>query len=221
MKTLPHLCVPYDEAAVSAAFERADYLIAEVACGGMRTNLVVDNVANAEWLSKTGREILSIRHLNSYNSRWKQLLKDDRCIFPDGFMLDGELMVKGLSPSDSKQLLISKRMREENSIPFALDSKRLIFRLFAVLPEEYVWSDEDYDVPNLLMPLHVEALCCLLTEYFPEVSWLVADSHDVYSMDKLKDVLNAVKLDGHAGLVIKDPTGIYRRGKHGGWWWYY
>lgn len=240
-KTVPYKAVSFVESAVKKALETSGYLIADIKYDGVRGNIVVDNVAEAAWLSRVGKLIPALEHLNGFDKRWQQLLNDDRCIFPDGFMLDGELMVKGVDFNTGSGLLRTKWTNLDNflfhadvasvpfknnskgkrtvdgKVPFLLDPKRLSVRLYAVMPIHIAESCEDYDVQNLLMPYHVEAMRSLLVEYFPEIEWLIAETYEVYDMDSLSELYEAKRAEGHEGLIVKDPQGIYKRGKKSGW----
>ena len=37
-------------------------------------------------------------------------------------------------------------------------------------------------------------------------------------MDELEALYRQKREEGHEGLVVKDPQGIYKRGKKSGWW---
>lgn len=233
IKSNPYKAVDFVESSVRKALERSGYLIADVKYDGLRGNIIVDNVAEAAWQTRTNTLVSALTHLNGFDTRWQKLLSDDRCIFPDGFMLDGELMVKGVDFNTASGLLRTKNLKKANSIydlngevtgkvvkgsPFHLNAELLQVRLYAVLPIHIVESGEDYDVQNLLMPYHVEAMLGLLKEHFPEIEWMTAETYEVYDMDSLNELYEAKRAEGHEGLVIKDPQGIYRRGKKTGWW---
>ncbi|QBZ69014.1 DNA ligase [Shigella phage VB_Ship_A7] len=238
-KTNPYKAVSFVESAVNKAIDKAGYLIADVKYDGVRGNIVVDNTADSLWLSRVAKEIPALSHLNGYDKRWQMLLNDDRCIFPDGFMLDGELMVKGVDFNTGSGLLRTKWVKRENlefntdknfvnaidmfgrirkNHPFMLSPEKLKVILYGVMPFDSMVSGEDYDVQNLLMPYHVEAIRSLLVEYFPEIEWLIAETYEVYDMDSLSELYEAMRTKGHEGLIVKDPQGIYKRGKKSGWW---
>ena len=231
-KTSPYKAVSFVESAIKKALDNAGYLIADIKYDGVRGNICVDNTANSCWLSRVSKTIPALEHLNGYDKRWKRLLNDDRCIFPDGFMLDGELMVKGVDFNTGSGLLRTKWLKQKNFMytdcsewgnyckgkPFELDVKRLKVILYGIIPIHIVESGEDYGVQNLLMPYHVEAMRHLLIEYFPEIEWLIADTYEVYDMVSLGELFEAKRAEGHEGLIVKDPMGIYKRGKKSGWW---
>lgn len=235
MKTNPYKAVSFVQSAVEKALERSQYLIADVKYDGVRGNIVVDHAGSVNWLSRVSKTIPALEHLNGFEQRWLKLVKDERWCFPEGFMLDGELMVKGVDFNTGSGLLRTKWSAENNffangnpdatfetkkshKVPFELDPKHLQVRLYAVLPYEYIESGEDYPVMNLLMKEHVLAALGLLREYFPEIEWLEAESYEVYDMDSLVELYEEKRAEGHEGLIVKDPQGIYRRGKKTGWW---
>lgn len=235
MKTNPYKAVSFVESSVKKALDNAGYLIADVKYDGVRGNIVVDNTANASWLSRVSKPIPALSYLDGFDARWQRLLRDDRCIYPDGFMLDGELMVKGVDFNTGSGLLRSKWLSKKNfqldiggpyeawskdlkDLPFGLDPERLKVILYAVLPYHIVESGENHDVMNCLMPEHVKAMLPLLTEYFPEIEWQAAESYEVYDMVELTKLYEKKREEGHEGLVVKDPMDIYKRGKKTGWW---
>lgn len=233
-KTNPHKAVSFVESAVNKALDKAGYLIADIKYDGVRGNIVVDNTADSAWLSRVSKEIPALSHLNGYDKRWEMLLKDDRCIFPDGFMLDGELMVKGVDFNTGSGLLRTKWLKETNYVystsewfhdewkknkqQFELAEDRLKVVLYGVMPFDSMVSGETYEVMNLLMREHVKAMLPVLREHFPEIEWDISESYEVYDMVELNALYEKARADGHEGLVVKDPLGFYMRGKKSGFW---
>lgn len=232
IKTNPYKAVDYVESSVKAALERCGYLIADVKYDGVRGNICVDNTANGQFLSRVSKTIPALEYLNGYNVRWKMLLADDRCNWPDGFMLDGELMVKGVDFNTGSGLLRTKWLKQSNFMftdcsewgtsckgkQFNLAMDKLKVVLYAVVPLDVIESGEDHKVMNLLMPEHVKSILPLLNDYFPEIEWCLSESHDVYDMTELNALYELKREEGHEGLVIKDPMDYYKRGKKTGWW---
>lgn len=233
-KTNPHKAVSFVESAVKKALDKAGYLIADIKYDGVRGNIVVDNTADSMWLSRVSKTIPALEHLNGFDSRWQRLLKDDRCIFPDGFMLDGELMVKGVDFNTGSGLLRTKWLKQTNYVystsewfhdewkknkqPFELAEDRLKVILYGVMPFDSMVSGETYEVMNLLMREHVKAMLPVLREHFPEIEWDISESYEVYEMVELNALYEKARADGHEGLVVKDPLGFYMRGKKSGHW---
>ena len=231
IKTNPFKAVSFVRSAIEKALETSGYLIADTKHDGVRGNICVDNTANAAWLSRVSKTIPALEHLNGFDQRWQKLLKDDRWIFPDGFMLDGELMVKGVDFNTGSGLLRTKWLKETNWMystkdgvvkgkkeSFELDTKQLKVVLYDIIPLDIIESGDDYNVMTLLRLEHVKVALPVLQDHFPEVEWCLSESHEVYDMDELEALYRQKREEGHEGLVVKDPQGIYKRGKKSGWW---
>lgn len=236
IKTNPFKAVSFVRSAIEKALETSGYLIADTKHDGVRGNICVDNTANAAWLSRVSKTIPALEHLNGFNQRWQKLLKDDRWIFPDGFMLDGELMVKGVDFNTGSGLLRTVWLKQSNFAfstceywhdewkkkanrqPFHLDPYNLKVVLYDIVPLDIIESGDDYNVMTLLRLEHVKVALPVLQDHFPEVEWCLSESHEVYDMDELDALYRQKREEGHEGLVVKDPRGIYKRGKKSGWW---
>ncbi|WYM31335.1 DNA ligase [Citrobacter phage Citrof5] len=235
MKTNPFKAVSFVESAVKKALDEAGYLIADVKYDGVRGNICVDNTANAQWLSRVSKTIPALEHLNNFDSRWQKLLADDRWIFPDGFMLDGELMVKGVDFNTGSGLLRTKWLKKTNMQfdvggpyaqwepemkhdVFALHPNLLRVVLYDIIPLDILESGSDYDTMTLLRQEHVKNALPTLRDHFPEISWELAETYEVYDYESLWELYEEKRAEGHEGLIVKDPQGIYKRGKKSGWW---
>uniref|UniRef100_A0AAU8ECB5 DNA ligase n=2 Tax=unclassified bacterial viruses TaxID=12333 RepID=A0AAU8ECB5_9VIRU len=242
IKTNPYKAVSFVRSAIEKALETSGYLIADTKHDGVRGNICVDNTANSAWLSRVSKTIPALEHLNGFDQRWQKLLKDDRWIFPDGFMLDGELMVKGVDFNTGSGLLRTKWLKKYNmeyhNVPvtqdmlkprkvgiakrvrteFRLSTEHLRVVLYDIIPLDIIESGDDYDVMTLLRLEHVKVALPVLQDHFPEVEWCLSESHEVYDMDELDALYRQKREEGHEGLVVKDPRGIYKRGKKSGWW---
>lgn len=235
IKTNPFKATSFVESAIKKALDNAGYLIADIKYDGVRGNICVDNTANCCWLSRVSKPIPALSYLNGFDARWQRLLKDDRCFYPDGFMLDCELMIKGVDFNTGSGLLRTKWLNKKNmqfdiggpyeswdvslkGLPFGIDPNLLTVKLYAILPYHIVESGEDCDIMTLLMQEHVKNMLPLLQEYFPEIEWQAAESYEVYGMVELQQLYEKKREEGHEGLIVKDPMGIYKRGKKSGWW---
>ncbi|CAK1257440.1 ATP-dependent DNA ligase [Klebsiella phage vB_Kpn_K80PH1317a] len=241
IKTNPFKAVSFVRSAIEKALETSGYLIADTKHDGIRGNICVDNTANAAWLSRVSKTIPALEHLNGFDARWQKLLRDDRWIFPDGFMLDGELMVKGVDFNTGSGLLRTKWLKKYNmeyhNVPvtpdmlkprkvgvakrvrteFRLSTAHLKVVLYDIIPLDIIESGDDYNVMTLLRLEHVKVALPVLQDHFPEVEWCLSESHEVYDMDELDALYRQKREEGHEGLVVKDPQGIYKRGKKSGW----
>ena len=231
IQTKPYKAVSFVESAVKKALDEAGYLIVDVKYDGVRGNICVDNTANAQWLSRVSKPIPALEHLNNFDSRWQKLLSDDRWIFPDGFMLDGELMVKGVDFNTGSGLLRTKYIKSKNydfhngdwdlkdkKASFHLDPEHLKVVLYDIVPLDIIESGEDYDTMTLLRQEHVKNALPTLRDHFPEISWELAETYEVYDYESLWELYEEKRAEGHEGLIVKDPQGIYKRGKKSGWW---
>lgn len=230
-KTNPHKAVSFVESAVKKALAAAGYLIADIKYDGVRGNIVVDNTADCLWLSRVSKTIPALEHLNGFDKRWADVLKDDRWIFPEGFMLDGELMVKGVDFNTGSGLLRTKYIKSKNydfhdgdcdlkdkKAPFHLDLEHLKVVLYGAMPFHDMVEGKTYEVMNLLMREHVKNILPVLQDHFPEIEWCQSESYEVYDYVELEELYEKARTDGHEGLVVKDPLGFYMRGKKSGYW---
>ncbi|BBA26424.1 DNA ligase [Pectobacterium phage PPWS4] len=242
IETKPYKAVSYSESAIMKVAERSGSLIADVKYDGVRGNVVIDPMAIPSWLSRVSKTIPALCHLNGFDERWEKVLKDDRWIYPEGFMLDGELMVKGVDFNTGSGLLRTKWLKAENSkyhnIPvspdmlkprkvgvakrvrteFCLNPELLEVRLYAILPLDKIQAGEDVAVMNSVMQIHVQQMIMVLRDHIPEIDWQLAETYDVFDMDSLKALYEEVRERGLEGLIVKDPYGYYKRGKKSGWW---
>lgn len=229
IKVNPYKAVSFVQSSVEKAAEKAGSLIADVKYDGVRGNILVAPASGSAWLSRVGKTIPALEHLNGFAERWDKLLADDRWIYPQGVMLDGELLVKGISFSKGAGLLRTKWTKATNvdfhvdpmapyKVPFCLDTKHLEVRLYALLPLDKVQAGEDIDVMNCVMQIQCQQMVMVLREHFPEISWEIAETYDVFDMQSLNELYAEVRERGLEGLIVKDPLGPYRRGKKTGWW---
>lgn len=232
VKVNPYKAVSFVQSSVEKAAEKAGSLIADVKYDGVRGNILVAPASGSAWLSRVGKAIPALEHLNGFEGRWDKLLADDRWIYPQGVMLDGELLVKGVSFSKGAGLLRTKWLKKTNyqfdqqgfepikgdKVPFCLDTKHLEVRLYALLPLDKVQAGEDIDVMNCVMQVQCQQMVMVLREHFPEISWEIAETYDVFDMQSLNELYAEVRERDLEGLIVKDPLGKYRRGKKTGWW---
>lgn len=239
MKTNPYKASSYVESSIVKALNEAESLIADVKYDGVRLNLCVKELPSmrttAEYLSRVGKTIPSLEHLSGFSDRWDKFLADDEQPFSHGLMIDGEAMVKGVDFNTSSGLLRTVHLKEKNyehsmeavynewdksmkGKRFDLIPDNLKVVVYGVVPMDVVESGEDYDVMNVLMQAHCAVQVALLERHFPEIEWVLPETFNVFSMEELHALYANVREQGHEGLVVKDPFGIYRRGKKSGWW---
>ncbi|MGL5708081.1 MAG: hypothetical protein ACRDDF_07420 [Aeromonas sp.] len=141
-----------------------------------------------------------------------QLLSES--LYPAGIIIDGEVMVKGMTFQKS-----SGRIRSKKPIPVG----ELEFVVYGYLPLEHFTNPENdkrtvLDVATCVMQEQIKVLLCQLNELLPQMSWSQVQSYDVFDIESLHELYELVRDAGHEGLVVKDPLAPWHRGKRNGWW---
>ncbi|AMR59618.1 DNA ligase [Citrobacter phage SH5] len=238
IKTNPHRAVDYSESGVKKALEAAGSLEAEVKYDGVRLNLPVFPTGETQWLSRESKPLPALSWMNTSGedigatkaSDWRWFLKQAG-YEGTGLMIDGEVMVKGVDFNTSSGLIRTKYVKSKNydfhDGDWDLKSKTTQFRLDRDHIKVVVYGIVDLNVindPKAEGPIHsvtrlkVEAIVPLLQKYFPEIDWVLSESHTVYDLEPLNSLYEEKRLEGHEGLVVKDPLGKYKRGKKSGMW---
>jgi len=244
LSTKPFRPTDYNEKAMTAVLDES-YLIADVKKDGVRLNLIVEGGDHhVEWLSREGKRFptfnLTGQPLN-FDPRWKRFFNPNlgEGLFPEGFMLDAELILLDALGGEGACKDTSGTLRRQQ--PLALDRIRVY--VFDIVPLDVVLSGAEYDTFQCVRKGHVEYQVAKLKEAFPEIDWRGAETYEVFSMEtlpviereatdedgnetlvKLQPPLSlaqlyaAVRERGEEGLVVKDPLGSYRRSKVSGWW---
>lgn len=210
--------VEYSESAVNKVL-LDNYLIADTKKDGVQLNLCVDmapglgGTARVKFLSRAGK------YLPATQRAWEasvtelfftKLLKDDRCIYPHGFMLQAEIVTPGF-PAEVTAGNLRRKLKP-------LDLGSIEIHVFGVVPLDVIKSGEDHNVTHATMKYHVEAMVGLLQKHVPQIKWQVIESIDVFTQAELKAVYEARREAGEEGLVVKDPNAIWKRGKKVGQW---
>lgn len=244
IKTNPHRAVDYSESGIKKALEAAGSLEAEVKYDGVRLNLPVFPTGETQWLSRESKPLPALEWLsvltNIYNivedqqkaSDWRWFLKQAG-YEGTGLMIDGEVMVKGVDFNTSSGLIRTKYRDFKNhkfavgGTPTDRKSRKELFNLKQEHIQVVVYGVIDLNVildPKAEGPIHsvtrlkAEAIVPLLQKYFPEIDWVLSESHTVYDLESLNSLYEEKRLEGHEGLVVKDPLGKYKRGKKSGMW---
>lgn len=213
LATNPAGPVAYSESAVQKVLNES-YLIADTKKDGVQLNLVFNPAEGADFLSRAGKHLPAIQaayeKLLVDGPLFTKLADDDMCIYPDGFMVQAEIITKG-HPAE----VTAGNLRRKSH---PLDLSQIEIHVFGVVPLEVIESGEDHHVTHSVMKYHVEAITHLLQKHVPQLEWKVIESLDVFSMEELQDVYAARREAGEEGLVVKDPNAIWRRGKKVGQW---
>lgn len=233
IKTNPHRAVDYSESGIKKALAAAGSLEAEVKYDGVRLNLLVLREGETYWLSRESKPLPALEWMNSeLGNAWTQA--DWRWFLRQagyegiGLMIDGEVMVKGVDFNTSSGLIRTKWLKPSNEefaecypgrgkkVPFWVARSRLQVVVYGVVDMTTI-ADQKAEGPiHSVTRLKAEAIVPLLQKYFPEIDWVLSESHTVYDLESLNSLYEEKRLEGHEGLVVKDPLGRWKRGKKSG-----
>lgn len=235
IKTNPHRAVDYSESGVKKALEAAGSLEAEVKYDGVRLNLPVLREGETYWLSRESKPLPALEWMNSeLGNAWTQA--DWRWFLRQagyegvGLMIDGEVMIKGVDFNTSSGLIRTKWLKPNNEefaecypgrgkkVPFWVARSRLQVVVYGVVDMTTIADPKAEGPIHSVTRLKAEAIVPLLQKYFPEIDWVLSESHTVYDLESLNSLYEQKRLEGHEGLVVKDPLGKYKRGKKSGMW---
>lgn len=236
IKTNPHRAVDYSESGVKKALEAAGSLEAEVKYDGVRLNLLVLREGETYWLSRESKPLPALEWMNSeLGNAWTQA--DWRWFLRQagyegvGLMIDGEVMVKGVDFNTSSGLIRTKWLKPNNEefaeyypdhrgkkLPFWGSRSRLQVVVYGVIDMTIIANPKAEGPIHSVTRLKAEAIVPLLQKYFPEIDWVLSESHTVYDLESLNSLYEEKRLEGHEGLVVKDPLGKWKRGKKSGMW---
>ena len=239
IKTNPHRAVDYSESGVKKALEAAGSLEAEVKYDGVRLNLPVFPTGETQWLSRESKPLPALSWLSVLTnidnivedqqraSDWRWFLKQAGHE-GTGLMIDGEVMVKGVDFNTSSGLIRTKWVKKSNECwsmrsanqkkePFCLKTENIKVVVYGIIDLPTIMSGTEGHIHSVTR-LKAEAIVPLLQKYFPEIDWVLSESHTVYDLESLNSLYEQKRLEGHEGLVVKDPLGRYKRGKKSGMW---
>lgn len=241
IKTNPHRAVDYSESGIKKALEAAGSLEAEVKYDGVRLNLPVFPTGETQWLSRESKPLPALSWMNTSgedigatkSSDWRWFLKQTGYEWT-GLMIDGEVMVKGVDFNTSSGLIRTKWLKQKNfefstgehwgkswkkeNLPFCLDKKYIKVVVYGIVDLNVILDQKAEGPIHSVTRLKAEAIVPLLQKYFPEIDWVLSEAHTVYDLESLNSLYEEKRLEGHEGLVVKDPLGKYKRGKKSGMW---
>lgn len=237
LKTNPHRAVDYSESGIKKALEAAGSLEAEVKYDGVRLNLPVFPTGETQWLSRESKPLPALSWMDTSGddvgattaSDWRWFLKQAG-YEGTGLMIDGEVMVKGVDFNTSSGLIRTKWLKPSNEefaecypgrgtkVPFWLATRNIQVVVYGIVDLNVILDPKAEGPIHSVTRLKAEAIVPLLQKYFPEIDWVLSESHTVYDLESLNSLYEEKRLEGHEGLVIKDPLGKYKRGKKSGMW---
>lgn len=238
IKTNPHRAVDYSESGIKKALAAAGSLEAEVKYDGVRLNLPVFPNGETMWLSRESKELPALNWLSTSNSKvgaysnppcsdWRWFLRQAG-YEGIGLMIDAEVMVKGVDFNTSSGLIRTKWTKGSNvdfhvdpmapaKVPFCLDTKHVKVVVYGIIDLPTITSGNEGPIHSLTR-LRTEAIVPLLQKHFPEIEWVLAESHTVFDLESLNSLYETKRAAGEEGLVVKDPLCKWKRGKKSGMW---
>lgn len=235
IKTNPHRAVDYSESGVTKALAAAGSMEAEVKYDGVRLNLPVLREGETYWLSRESKPLPALEWMNSElgnawtRADWRWFLRQAG-YEGVGLMIDGEVMVKGVDFNTSSGLIRTKWLKPSNEefaecypgrgekVPFWVARSRLQVVVYGVVDMPTIADPKAEGPIHSVTRLKAEAIVPLLQKYFPEIDWVLSESHTVYDLESLQNLYEEKRAAGHEGLVVKDPLGRWKRGKKSGMW---
>ena len=235
IKTNPHRAVDYSESGIKKALAAAGSLEAEVKYDGVRLNLLVLREGETYWLSRESKPLPALEWMNSElgnawtQAGWRWFLRQAG-YEGIGLMIDGEVMVEGVDFNTSSGIIRTKWLKPSNEefaecypgrgnkVPFWVDRSRLKVVVYGIVDMTTIADPKAEGPIHSVTRLKAEAIVPLLQKYFPEIDWVLSESHTVFNLESLRDLYEEKRADGHEGLVVKDPLGRYKRGKKSGMW---
>lgn len=247
IKTNPHRAVDYSESGVKKALEAAGSLEAEVKYDGVRLNLPVFPTGETKWLSRESKPLPALSWLDTgygdnkvsdsrlFNaSDWLWFLKQAG-YEGMGLMIDGEVMVPATNFNTSSGLVRTVwsdtknyawnanpdadiDTKKKHKVPFHLATDHIRVVVYGIVDLNVILDPKAEGPIHSVTRLKAEAIVPLLQKYLPEIDWVLSESHTVYDLESLNSLYEQKRLEGHEGLVVKDPLGKYKRGKKSGMW---
>lgn len=213
--------VKFNEKAIAKVIETQGSIIADIKSDGVRCELVIkpcedvrgQPAARCYAFSRSDKLLPALRELfQSDDDRIKlgQLLSES--CYPEGMVIDGEMMVKGVDFQTGSGML-----RRKTSI--AVD--KLEYVIYGYLPLSHITQSDkrvSLDVANCVMQAQIGVLIHQVKELLPALSWSQVTSYDVFDLPSLYELYEKVREAGHEGLVLKAPLAVWHRGKKVGWW---
>lgn len=246
IKTNPHRAVDYSESGIKKALEAAGSLEAEVKYDGVRLNLPVFPTGETQWLSRESKPLPALEWLSVLTnldnivedqqkaSDWRWFLKQAG-YEGTGLMIDGEVMVPATDFNTSSGLVRTMwsdtknyawngnqdadiDTKKKHKVPFHLATDHIRVVVYGIVDLNVILDPKAEGPIHSVTRLKAEAIVPLLQKYFPEIDWVLSESHTVYDLESLNSLYEEKRLEGHEGLVVKDPLGKWKRGKKSGMW---
>lgn len=213
--------VKFNEKAIAKVIEAQGSVIADIKYDSVRCELVIKPcedimgkpAARCYAMSRSDKLLPALRELfQSDEDRIAlgQLLEES--LYPDGMIIDGEMMVKGVDFQTGSGMLRRKT---------PIEVEKLEYVIYGYLPLNHITQNDkraSFEVANCVMQAQIGVLIHQVKELLPALGWKQVESYDVFDIPSLHELYEKVREAGHEGLVVKAPLNDWHRGKKAGWW---
>ena len=181
---------------------------------GVRLNLTVLREGETYWLSRESKPLPALEWMNSeLGNAWTQA--DWRWFLRQagyegvGLMIDGEVLVKGVDFNTSSGLIRTKWLKPSNEefaecypgrgkkVQFWIARSRLQVVVYGIIDLNVILDPKAEGPIHSVTRLKAEAIVPLLQKYFPEIDWVLSESHTVYDLESLNSLYEEKRLEGH------------------------
>jgi len=191
-----HRPVPWNEKAVRRALAASGFLLAQVKEDGIRMHAFLDPAGNVRTVTREGIEIRSLAEAN-------EVLQGVLGELPEGFCVDGEVVVQGVTFEEGSGLLRA----------YAEIQHAVVFHLWDAFPLDALLGAE-YDVP------YTDRLNTLVAAWCQDsgtgVEIITGDT--VHDMQEIEEFFETCRSTGKEGAVVKTPDLPVIHGKRTGQW---
>ncbi len=213
--------IKFNEKAIQNVLDEVGFIYADIKHDSVRCLMVIKPTADIDGnpaarcyaFSRSDKLLPSLCDLFSSHDdqiMLGQLLSES--LYPNGIIIDGEMMVKGVDFQTGSGMLRRKA---------AIDIKQLEYVMYGyVALEHFAGGDKktSFPISTCVMKEQLNVLYHQVLEMLPSLDWSVCRTQEVYSMEQLDEVYNDARAMGHEGLVLKSPFAQWYRGKKVGMW---
>lgn len=192
-----HRPVPWSEKAVRRVLATTGHVIAQIKEDGIRFHAFFDDKRHVRVVTREGIEIRSLVVAKEPLAR---LLRE----LPDGFCVDGEAVVQGVTFEEGSGLLRA----------YAEIQRPVVFHVWDAFPVAGLLGDE-YENPYAD---RLDTLIAAWVDAGEPTSPCIITSDVLSSMEEIDQFFETARSTGKEGAVIKDPELPLIHGKRTGQW---
>jgi hypothetical protein len=229
LNTNPHRPVDFKESAVLKVFAESGSVAVECKEDGCQLNFIYVPKAPGRsqavhLLSREGKAFpgLHLLAVELGNMDWSKFFEDEinyqtgatikePALFPEGFMLQAELTIDGMTCAQISGELRRKGHAAHLNPGFKIHG-------FDLIPLEAVQAEGEYEVFQNVRRIHTQLQLGHLRTFIPSIDFQLITSFEAYDMAHLDLIYEGFRKLLKEGAVGKDPLGYWKRGKKTGQW---